>query len=182
MVLSCRVSLGLNVPKLRFLNLLLFDFEKYFFKNVQIQSANEDEMSKFFISAKKQFKNRACGDLARSVLYSTKKRIPSLLSCCLKIVARVNGILEKLILRKTRNKVFRCSTSLFEIGLLIYLIFLHYSSGFIDSLYVDILCLNCGHGSSYVDVTQYRIYFINFLFSPGNKITFIDFCLFKMLV
>ena len=30
-----------------------------FSKNVQIQSANEDEMSKFFISAKEKFKNRS---------------------------------------------------------------------------------------------------------------------------
>ena len=115
----------------------------------------------FLFQQKRNSKIGACGDLALSVLYSTKK-IPSLLSCYFKIVARVNGILEKLILRKTRNKVFRCSTSLFEISLLIYLRFLHYSSGFIDRLYVGILCLNCNHDSSYVDVTSCRICFINF--------------------
>ena len=109
----------------------------------------------FLFQQKRNSKIGVCGDLALSVLYSTKtKIIPSLLSCYLKILARLNGILEKLILRETRNKVFRCSTSLFEISLFIYLIFLHYSSGFIDSLYVNILCLNCDcdHDSSYVDV------------------------------
>ena len=65
--------------------------------------------------------------------------------------------------------------SLFEISLLIYLRFLHYSSGFIESLCVDILCLNCDHDSSYINVTPCRICFINFLFSSGNKITFINF-------
>ena len=96
-------------------------------------------------------------------VFNKKKRIiPSLLSCYLKILARLNGTLEKLILRKTRNKVFRCSTSLFEINLLTYLVFLHYSSGFIHSLYVDILCLNCDHHPSYVDVASYLIRFINF--------------------
>ena len=116
----------------------------------------------FLFQQKTNSKIGACRDLAQSDLYSTKKIIPSLLSFYLKIVARVDGTLEKLILRKTRNKVFQCSTSLFEISLPIYLIFLHYSSGFIDSLYVDILCLNCGHDSSYIDVTSYRICFINF--------------------
>ena len=108
----------------------------------------------FLFQQKRNSKIGACGDLALSVLYSTKKIVPSLLSCYLKIPARLNGILEKLILRETRKKVFRCSTSLFEISLLIYLIFLHYSSGFIDSLYMDILWLNCDcdHHSSYVDV------------------------------
>ena len=72
--------------------------------------------------------------------------------------------------------------SLFEISLLIYLILLHYSSVFIDRLYVDILCFNCNHDSSKVDVTSCHICFINFLFSSGNKITFINFCLFNMLV
>ena len=116
----------------------------------------------FLFQQKRNSKIEACEDLALSVFYSTKKIIPSLLSCYIKILARVNGILEKLISRKTRNKVFRCSTSLYEISLLIYLIFLHYSSCFIDLIYVDILCINCDHDSSYVDVTSCRICFINF--------------------
>ena len=111
---------------------------------------------------KRNSKLGACGDLTLNVLYSTKKIILSLLSCYLKILSRVNGILEKLILRRTRNKVFRCSTSIFEISLLIYLIFLHYSSNCIHSLYVDILRFNCDYDSSYIDVTSSRIYFINF--------------------
>ena len=123
---------------------------------------NEDEMSKFFISAKEKFKNRGLWRFIQVSSIQRKKIIPSLLSCYLEILGLVNGILEKLILRKTRNKVFRCSTSLFEISLLIYLIFLHYSSGFIDSLYVDILCLNCDHDSSNVDVASCRICVINF--------------------
>ena len=113
----------------------------------------------FLFQQKTNSKIGACRDLALSDHYSTKKIIPSLLSCYLKIVVCLNGTLEKLILRKTRNKVFQCSTSLFEITLLIYLIFLHYFSGFIYSLCVDILCLNCDHDSSYVDVTSYRICF-----------------------
>ena len=55
---------------------------------------------------KRNSKIGACGDLALSGLYSTKKMIPSLLSCYLKLLARLNDILKKLILRKTRNKVF----------------------------------------------------------------------------
>ena len=138
-------------------------------------------MSKFFISTKEKFKTRGLWTSSPECPLFNKK-IPSLLSCYFKIVARVNGILEKLILRKMRNKVFRCSTSLFEISLLIYLRFLHYSSRFIDRLYMGMLCLNCNYNSSYVDVTSCRICFINLLFSSGNKITFINFCLFKMLV
>ena len=116
----------------------------------------------FLCHQKTNSKIEARRDLALSDLYSTKKMIPSLLSCYLKIVARVNDTLEKLIFRKTRSKVFQCSTSLFEINLPIYLIFLHYSSGFIDRLYVDIPCFNCDHDSSYVDVTLCRVCFINF--------------------
>ena len=100
----------------------------------------------------------------------------------IELLFRVTGTLEKFIWRNTRNKVFRCTTSLFEISLLIYLIFLHYSSGFIDSLYVDILCLNCDHDPPYVDVVSCRICCIQFLVSSRNKITFIKFCLFKTLV
>ena len=134
----------------------------------------------FLFQQKRNSKIGAYGDLALSVLYSTKKIIPSLLSCYLKILARENNILEKLILRKTRNKVFRCSNSSFETSLLIYLIFLHYFSGFIDSLYVDMLCLDCDLDSSPVDVTSCRMFY-RFLVSSGNKITFINFSLFKTL-
>ena len=116
----------------------------------------------FFIAAKEKFKNRSLWGSSPECPLLKKKIIPSLLSCYLKIYARVNGILEKLISRKTGNKIFQCSTSLFEISLLIHLVFLHYSSGFIDILYVDILCLNCDHDSSYIDVTSCRICFINF--------------------
>ena len=113
----------------------------------------------FLFQQKRNSKIGTCGDLVLSVLLFNKNNY---FCCYLKILACVNGTLKKLILRKTRNKVFRYSTSLFEIKLLIYLIFLHYSSGFIDSLYVDILCLNCDHDSSYVDVAPCRIFFINF--------------------
>ena len=60
----------------------------------------------FLFQQKRNSKIGACEDLSLSVLYSTKKIIPSLLNCCLEIFAHVNSILEKLILRKTRNKVF----------------------------------------------------------------------------
>ena len=136
----------------------------------------------FLFLAKEKFKNRGLEGFSPECPLFNNKKISSLLSCYLKILARVNGIFEKLILRKTRNKVFQCSTSLFEISLLIYLIFLHYSSGFIDSFYVDILCLNCNHDSSYVDVTPCRICFVNFWLVQEIKLYLSIFFLFKTLV
>ena len=106
----------------------------------------------FLFQQKRNSKIGACGDLVLSVLDSTKEKYPFFIELLFKNPSRVNGTLEKLILRKTRNKVFRRSTHLCEISLFIYLIFLHYSSGFVNGLYVDILCLNCDHDSSYVDV------------------------------
>ena len=150
----------------------------------------------FLFQQKRNSKIGACEDLALCILYSTrkkkkkkkkkrkKKNYPFFIELLLKSPClRINGILEKIDFEKNEKTKFLMQyMSLFEISLLIYLILLHYSSDFINSLYVDILCLNCGHDSSYVDVTSCRICFINFLFSSGNKITFIDFCLFKMLV
>ena len=56
--LTCRVPLGLGRNRVRFLIFPLFDFKNTFSKNFQIPSANKNEMSRFFISAKEKFKNR----------------------------------------------------------------------------------------------------------------------------
>ena len=80
----------------------------------------------FLFQQKRNSKIGACGDIALSVLYSTKNENDRFfIELLFKNPCPLNGILEKLILTKTRNKVFQYSTFLFEISLLIYLIFLH---------------------------------------------------------
>ena len=51
----------------------------------------------------------------------------------------VNGMVEEIDFEKNAKQSFLMQyMSYFEISLLIYVVFLHYSSGFIDILYVDI--------------------------------------------
>ena len=59
----------------------------------------------FLFQQKRNSKIGACEDLAPTILYSTKKIIPSLLSHYLKNLARVNDILEKIDFEKNEKQI-----------------------------------------------------------------------------